>query len=272
MIESPGSLSGKVVAILRPSHQSMETAEHIEKLEGIPYMIPILEITTPVDKKELHGFIDTIIDEAINTLIFLSVNSVHILFEEAQNLDLLSNLLDSVNRMKVIAIGTKTQQVLREQGIVYVTIPDRHTTDGVIECLGEDLTNSIIGIPRSSKADNELVAFLTEKGAKVHEVIAYISKAPEDTSKVKPFIDDLKAGKIDAVTFTSASTAINLITLTEKLGLVDELRKSLDQVLVAAIGPKTEGTLTDLGFRVDVVPKIYSIEAMISALALEIKR
>lgn len=271
MTDLSDSLSGKVVAILRPSHQSKETAELIQNQGGIPYVVPMVEITAPLDKNEINAFIDSINEGKINTLIFLSANSVRILFMEAQTLNQLNILKENINKMKVVAIGAKTQKVLKDQGIVDVSIPEQHDTNGVIESLGEDLTQSIIGIPRSSRADRELEKALTQKGAQVHQVTAYISKAPEDTSRAKRFLDDLGVGKIDAVTFTSASTAKNLYSLTEELGRINELRKSLTNVLVTAIGPRTEGTLLGLGFKVDVIPEVHSIEAMLNALALELR-
>ena len=70
----------------------------------------------------------------------------------------------------------------------------------------------------------------------------------------------------DIVTFTSSFTAINLFKMASQHLSVDDLRKYLGKTIIAAIGPVTRRTLEELGIKVDVMPKKYTIEAMVKSL------
>src|SRR5205814_9896940 len=72
----------------------------------------------------------------------------------------------------------------------------------------------------------------------------------------------LAAGSIDAVTFTSSSTARNFAELFSE----DERRAWLSRVTVASIGPITAATAAEYGMTTDVMPGEYTIPALTRAL------
>jgi uroporphyrinogen-III synthase len=260
-----GSLSGKVVAITRPKHQSKEMIELVEKLGGIPYEVPLIEIM-PSDNDELIKFIKEIIEERFDLLIFLSTNSVRCLFQEAKINGLNDKLIESINKNQVLSIGTRTLDELRCHDIPEAKVASIQTTNGILESLGDDLAGLRIGIPRSSQADNILGDALRGRGAQVREVTAYISQVPSEKAQIIRFLNDLGAGKVQAVTFTSASTARNLFAVAMERSIVEELRVLFTRVKVAAIGPKTKKALEALGVNVDVVPESYSLKGLMKAL------
>ncbi|HYN16345.1 MAG TPA: uroporphyrinogen-III synthase, partial [Terriglobales bacterium] len=65
-----------------------------------------------------------------------------------------------------------------------------------------------------------------------------------------------------AITFTSSSTVRNFVAL---LGS-DEPAKALHGITIASIGPVTSATLRELGLRVDVEAKEYTIPGLVKAL------
>jgi uroporphyrinogen III methyltransferase/synthase len=99
-------------------------------------------------------------------------------------------------------------------------------------------------------------------GASVDEVPAYQTVKPDhDKGRVK---DMLEKGEIDLVTFTSSSTVTNFVEMFGKDG--DQLRKWMDQVAVACIGPITARTAEENGFTVSVIPQEFTIEALTNAI------
>ncbi|MBT7915224.1 uroporphyrinogen-III synthase, partial [Candidatus Bathyarchaeota archaeon] len=140
------------------------------------------------------------------------------------------------------------------------------STDGVLEAIGGELKGLHIGIPRSSMANSELGDALKVRGAQVTEVTAYISRPPADRSRAIELIRDLEAGKVDAVTFTSASTATNLAEIAEQENLLGQLKEGLGRTIVAAIGPRAKGAIEALGFKVNIVPEKHSIRDLVEAL------
>ena len=70
----------------------------------------------------------------------------------------------------------------------------------------------------------------------------------------------MRAGEIDAVTFTSSSTVRNLATLLG--GDLDALRG----VVVACIGPQTAEAAMEAGLPPQVVSEQPSVDALVGAL------
>src|SRR2546422_4565769 len=77
------------------------------------------------------------------------------------------------------------------------------------------------------------------------------------------FRSALAAGAIDAVTFTSSSTARNFAELFTE----EERRAWRGRVAIASIGPITAATAAEYGLTTDVMPSEYTIPALARALA-----
>ena len=101
---------------------------------------------------------------------------------------------------------------------------------------------------------------LERMGAEVDEVPVYRTRL--DTSGREMLLERLERGDVDMVTFTSSSTARNFKAL-----LPQEAAATLmQQTTVAAIGPITADTATDLGFEVPIVADVYTIDGLVSAI------
>ncbi|MFQ6052834.1 MAG: uroporphyrinogen-III synthase [Candidatus Bathyarchaeia archaeon] len=268
--EKAKPLAGKVVAITRPEGRSQGMATLIEDLGGVPYLVPMVEIGPPREGQKMLDFINGILGNQFDLLIFLSVNSVKSLFDVAHEAGLTNRLLEKIESIRVLSIGTKTMEALQGHGVTTAHVPRRQSTAGILESLDEyDLEGVKIGVPRSSEADDALRKELLRRGAVVREVEAYTSTPPSDRLRAVKFLDDLLKGGIDVVTFTSASTARNMFAIAEEHTSPERLRERLNRVTVAAIGPKTQEALEALDVKVDVVPERHSIEALVMAIAEE---
>lgn len=261
------SLEGRVVAITRPEKQAHELAELVSKLGGKPYVVPTVEIKAPRNRRLTTPFVKKILEERIDLMIFMSVNGVTGLIESLENLAPRAKFLRKLGGTKIVAVGPKTRRELEKHGFKVDLVPLRYSSEGIVESLRKTyLKGKRVVVPRSSKASRYLAQELEKLGANVLEVPIYQCAPPADRSKVLTFINDLLEGKIDAVTFTSSSAARNLFEIAGEHASAGELRRTLEKTVVAAIGPTTERTLEELGVKVDVVPKEYTIEAMMDAL------
>lgn len=242
----------------------------METMGGTAYVAPMIEITA-AEGGELAEFIRKTASGCFDRLVFLSVNSVRCLFEEAQREGKLDQLLEGINASGVLVIGTRTQKELVDHGVMNNVVARIQSTDGVLEAIGGELKGLHIGVPRSSMANSELGDALKARGARITEVTAYISRPPADRSKAIELIKDLNSGKVDAVTFTSASTAKNLVKIAEEEKMLGQLNKGLGMTVVAAIGPRAKGAIEELGFKVDIVPENHSIRDLVEALVSKLK-
>ena len=97
-------------------------------------------------------------------------------------------------------------------------------------------------------------------GAEVDVVAAYQTR--QSSTDASDIIKDLDLGAIDMVTFTSSSTVTNFMNLLPTEQAIEMIRK----VTVACIGPITADTARDLGVRVDLMAKDYTIEGLCNAI------
>ncbi|OPX40918.1 MAG: HemD protein, partial [Desulfobacteraceae bacterium 4484_190.3] len=78
-------------------------------------------------------------------------------------------------------------------------------------------------------------------------------------------------GEIHMVTFTSSSTVTNFMEMFK--GSEEEVRKWMEAVTVACIGPITAKTAENSGIHVDLMPPAYTIESLTDAIvAHELKK
>lgn len=272
-VKSQLSLKGKTVAITRPEKQAGKLAELISRLGGTPYLVPTIEIKPQRNERLVLRLLNRILYEQIDFLIFMSVNSVTILVEYLEKLGLKDNFLKKLNKTGIIAIGPKTEKELKKHRIKVDIVPPTYTSEGIIESLKKmGLQKKTAVILCSNRSRRYLAQELKKHGARILEVPIYECTPPADPSKVLAFINALRRGEIDIVTFTSSSTAINLVKIASQHIPVDDLRKILGKTVIAAIGPVTRRTLEDLGVKVDVMPKDYTIEAMVDSLVNHVSR
>jgi uroporphyrinogen III methyltransferase/synthase len=103
-------------------------------------------------------------------------------------------------------------------------------------------------------------------GAAVDEVPAYRTRpAREEAAALRAALAERR---VDAVAFTSSSTARNFCALFGP----EELPRLLDGVVVACIGPVTRATASALGLAVAVTPETYTIPALARAIAAHFER
>jgi uroporphyrinogen-III synthase len=75
---------------------------------------------------------------------------------------------------------------------------------------------------------------------------------PEDIRPLKDAVAALARGDVDVALFTTSIQLVHLWQIAGELGLEQEVRRGLDQTLIASIGPTTSGELQRRGFRIDL--------------------
>ena len=71
----------------------------------------------------------------------------------------------------------------------------------------------------------------------------------------------MREGSVDVITFTSTSTVKNFMEL-----IGNDMKAFLGLTVIACIGPITAQTAKDLGLKVDIIPKEYTVESLTQAL------
>jgi uroporphyrinogen III methyltransferase/synthase len=249
-------LFGKRVVVTRAREQASELVRRLEELGAECLEVPTIKTVAPQDWTALDQAINRL--EAYDWLIFTSVNGVNFFFER---LFQRGKDVRALGRVKTAAIGPATAQRLLEFGLRSDLIPATYQAESVIAAFAaEDLTGKKILLPRAKEARAILPEQLCRMGAAVEEVVAYQTLAVENGAD--QLLEELKAGRIDLVTFTSSSTVANFRRLIPD-ALFDGLMENLT---VASIGPITSETARRLGFQVDISASAYTIPGLCQAI------
>lgn len=271
MAELP--LRGKTIVITRPRAQAQELSRLIEALGGRTRIVPTVEVKPSEDAGETVKLIQRILRGGVDYVLLMSRSGVERLFEVAAGIKAEEALRGALNGVVVGAVGPRTRQELERRGVRVQILPLEFSSEGILKSLeGADLQGKVVAIPRSGEGSPLLREGLARRGAEVVEVAIYRITIPPSKVEVSGLVGEVEEGGVDAVTFTSSTSAANLFSLAEELGLVEELRRALNgRVAVVAIGPMTRKTLEGLGVKVDVMPKEYTLGGMVGAMVEELR-
>ena len=247
-------LTGRTVVITRPQHQSQEMAEALRNLGAEAVLMPAIEIKAIDDLSPLDRSLANLND--YRWLIFTSANGVRIALDRAQQLGL---DWDAFSDIRLATIGPATADTLAEYGLQAEFIPESFVAEEVAAGLPEAEGARIL-LPRAAKARDVLPINLSQRGAEVDEIHIYHSVQAQVDPQT---IERLKSG-VDAITFTSPSTARSFTAMIQEAGLNPLALPG--QPLVACIGPITARAARSIGYRVDLVAQQYTAEGLVQAL------
>ena len=270
MTHLAASLNGRTVAFVEARMRS-EMAGLIQRHGGVPYPAPVLQEIYLKGSPEVQQLVEDVCDRKLHVMVLLTGVGTRALVEAAAALEREQEFLQSLDAVTVIARSPKPARVLRQHNIhIDLMPPEPYTSEVLLEAIHDmDLQDKDVAVQAYGGPNSLLIKGLQQKGAKVREVTLYTWGLPEDVAPVLEMVDDLAAGNIDAVIFTSQPQVDNLLSIAEEAGKEGALRESLarDSVVVASIGPVCSRKLREKGVKVDVEPEHVHMGNLIIALA-----
>jgi uroporphyrinogen-III synthase len=248
------SLLNRRILITRSSQQASEFATQLEALGATPITIPTIEIVPPTSFAALDAALTCL--RTYDWLLFTSANAVEAFHRRAQ-------LLHLTQLPKHIAvIGPATLRAANAIGLTVDLIPPQYIAESLAEALLPEAPGKSFLLPRAAEARDTLPATLTAAGATVTVAEAYRNQTPPDSIPALQHLFSAPENYPDAITFTSASTARNLMDLLE----VADLTLPHD-IALTSIGPITSQALRALGHEPTVEATEPTISALIQSLA-----
>lgn len=263
------TLAGARVALLE-ARLSGEMGELVERLGGVPYRVPAVRESSRTCGPEVAALIDRLSRHACHAVIFLTGVGVERLFDEAEHLGRLSELLTGLGHVLTVCRGPKPAAPLRQRGIpIGLTTPSPFTTADLLAAMAHlELAGKCVAVVHYGERNEALADALVARGAEVHELQMYEWLMPEDLEPLRTLVDELAGGRVDAIAFTSQIQVRHLWTIAETLGRVSELADALNhRVVTASIGPTCTAVLRGLGVEPKVVADPPKMRPLITALA-----
>lgn len=252
------ALAGRVVIVTRAEHQAAPL-ESLLQVEGATvYRYPCLAIAPPDNLGPLDDALRAAVAGQLDWLALTSANAVDAV---AQRLAALGMPSGSLAGLRVAAVGPSTARAAEEAlGLRVEMVPESGYSALEMAEAFPDITGARILLPLSALDNNEMVRALARRGAQVTAVTAYqpgMSRGGVDLPAL------LKAGRVDAITLTSGSTAHNLLRRLQSEG---GDAQALQGVCLACIGPSAAQALETLGLRANVVAPEHTLAGLARAL------
>lgn len=159
--------------------------------------------------------------------------------------------------------GPKAKGAVRAAGLVEAWSPDSESTEEVLaKLLADGVAGRRVAVQLHGEPLPDFCASLRAAGAEVLEVPVYRWLPALDVRPLRRLVEQIVAGQVDCVTFTSAPAVASLLATAEeenrKTAMVEALA---GPVLAACVGPVTAAPLERLG-----IPTVQPVRARLGAL------
>ena len=232
---------------------------------------PMFTICDAPDPAPVEAWIRRAVERPLDDLMLMTGEGLRRIMKLAGARGLDQALVAALAKPRKFTRGPKPGKALREVGLEAQQTTEKPTTEGVIEMLGRlDLKGRRLGLQLYPDKDHsELTGALATQGAALDTVLPYVYDSRAADASIVTAIDDLAAGRIDALALTNLGQVRRLIEAAKAHGSEAKLRAGFERTLVASVGPAVSGELAAQGLRTDISPadEAYFMRPLISAIA-----
>lgn len=253
---SSNPLDGLTILITRSLGQSEESANKLIGLGAEVISLPTLKIVPPTSWFECDLSIKNL--DQYDCVIFTSQNTVEWFLKRLE-------LFDKVNDLKskkLIVIGSKTEQKLKEKNFEIFFKPQKFSGKGLVDELKSILRKGQKILLPQSEIGNDFIKNEIEKlGWVVDRVPVYNVDIPE-LEDIAEQIKSMNEKEIDVFVFTSPSTFDNFL----KIMRIDSPHSFFKNKTIAVIGPTTRKHIESFGLSVHIEPKTSTFEELTNSI------
>jgi uroporphyrinogen-III synthase len=237
---------------------------------------PMFAIHDAPDPAPIEAWIRRFIATPCDDLVLMTGEGLRRLMKVVRRLGVEKEFVAALDATRKFARGPKPGRALREIGLEPQMMTEKPTSEGVAEMLSRlDLKGRRFGLQLYPDKDHSaLTGAITAQGAEVDTVLPYVYDAKAADANIVTAIDEMAAGRVDAIALTNLGQVRRLVEAARAHGREDELRKGLERTLIASVGPAVSGELQSHGLRTDISPAndAYFMKPLISAMAVELAK
>src|SRR3954463_10327376 len=232
---------------------------------------PMFTIHDAPDPTPIEGWLRRVIEQPCDDLVLMTGEGLRRLRKVAQRMDVEQAFISAVGKACKFARGPKPGRALREIGLEPQVTTEKPTSEGIAEMLSRvDLSGHRVGLQLYPDKDHSvLIGAIAARGAEVDAVLPYVYDAQAADANIVTAIDEMAAGRIDAIALTSSGQVRRLMNVAKAHGRESQLRDGLAQTPIASVGPVVSDELKSQGLRTDISPanEAYFMKPLISAMA-----
>jgi uroporphyrinogen-III synthase len=251
-----------------------DIATMVRRLGGRVISAPALREVPRAIPDMGKGLIERLASAEDPVLVCLTGSGVRALLAQAAGEGCLSALHDAIARATTVCRGPKPAGVLAAHGLpVTLRAAEPFTNAEVMNVLEPVwMDGRFVVLLHYGEQNIALSSYLRDRGADVYDLLPYEWQLPEETEPVARLADEIIAGRVDAVAFTSQIQVRHLLAIAgadRRTPLVEALNR---KTVVGAIGPTCDAALTAAGIRAAVVASPPKLAPLLAALADAVHR
>lgn len=266
-------LAGRRIAILEHREQD-RLGGMLEAQGALTLRCPLVAIADAPDPAPVLAWLKRFIDAPPDDLVLMTGEGLRRLRGFAERAGMTPEFRGALACVRTLTRGPKPAQALREIGFAPTLRAELPTSEGVIAALALGaLAGRRVAVQLYPDAPTTLVDFLKKAGAMPDPVWPYAYLPAAGGDKIASLIDEMAAGRIDALAFTSSPQVGGLFALARAAKAEQRLREALARTKIAAVGPVVAAELERQGLTVAIMPQgAFFMKPLVSAIIAALAR
>jgi uroporphyrinogen-III synthase len=235
---------------------------------------PMFTIHDAPDPAPVEAWIGRAIERPFDDLVLMTGEGLRRIMKVVRRLGKEAEFVAALNPSRKFARGPKPGRALREIGLEPDVTTQTPTSEGVAAMLaGVDLKGHRLGLQLYPEKDHSvLIDAIRVCGAEVDAVLPYVYDAQAAEANILSAIDEMAAGRVDAIALTSSGQVRRLIDAAAAHGRDAQLRAALATTPIASVGPVVSEELKAHGLPTDIYPAndAFFMKPLISAMTLSL--
>jgi uroporphyrinogen-III synthase len=232
---------------------------------------PMFTIQDAPDPAPIEAWIRRFVDAPFDDLVLMTGEGLRRLMKVVRRIGLEQEFVAALGKARKFTRGPKPGRALREIGLEPQMTTEKPTSEGIAEMLSRiDLRGHRLALQLYPDKDHGvLIGAIKAQGAEIDTVLPYAYDAQAADTNIVMAIDEMAAGRIDAIALTNLGQIRRLIEVARARGCEDRLRAGLERTPIASVGPAVSNELTSHGLRTDIYPPddAFFMRPLISAMA-----
>lgn len=271
----PEKLTGYRILILE-TREEAQFARLFREQGADVLQCPMFTINDAPDPAPVEAWIRRCIDKPFDDLVLMTGEGLRRIMKVVRRLDLEQPFVAALAQARKFSRGPKPQRALRELSLEADIVTEKPTSEGIAATLGKlDIAGRRIGLQLYPERDHSaLLGFIAERGASVDTVLPYVYDRQAAETHIVTAIEEMAAGRVDAIALTSSGQVRRLVEAAKANGLDAKLLEAMDRTPVASVGPIVSEELAAYGFKTDLVPRegAFFMRPLIAVVAAELTK
>lgn len=221
-----------------------------------------------LDPEHLRTVVAELIAEPPQWLVANTGYGMRALFALVEEWGEADDLRAALSRGRVVARGPKAAGAVRSFGLDLAwRSPSEQLAEVADHLIGEGIAGARIAFQLHGDASADFTSSLEAAGAEVVSLPIYRWTRPGDDEPALALIDGCCAGRVDALTFTSAPGVRNFMAVAESAGRSGDLVDAARRMVIGCVGPVCAAAAAEEGFKDIVVPDAWRLGSLVRVVA-----